>query len=149
MRNEENLWPLNKETKVLIVEHVTDNHTRRNHFWNYPGILNEFFQKYTENFTYLEYNPKNEQRTWDYLAKLLPMCDKVVMFGDYDRSCPGKGTRQFVEKLIDQGKPVIYCTSNPYAELMIPDNAKNVIFTGGIMHEQYEAVVNYLFGKQK
>ena len=149
MRNEENLWPLNKETKVLIVEHVTDNHTRRNHFWNYPGILNEFFQKYTENFTYLEYNPKKEERTWDYLAKLLPMCDKVVMFGDYDRSCPGKGTRQFVEKLIDQGKPVIYCTSNPYAELMIPDNAKNVIFTGGIMHEQYEAVVDYLFGRQK
>ena len=149
MRNEENLWPLNKETKVLIVEHVTDNHTRRNHFWNYPGILNEFFQKYTENFTYLEYNPKKEERTWDYLAKLLPMCDKVVMFGDYDRSCPGKGTRQFMEKLIDQGKPVIYCTSNPYAELMIPDNAKNVIFTGGIMHEQYEAVVDYLFGRQK
>ena len=147
MRNEENLWPLNKETKVLIVEHVTDNHTRRNHFWNYPGILNEFFQKYTENFTYLEYNPKKEERTWDYLQKLLPMCDKVVMFGDYDRSCPGKGTRQFVEKLIDQGKPVIYCTSNPYAELMIPDNAKNVIFTGGIMHEQYEAVVEFLFKK--
>ena len=83
----------------------------------------------------------------DFLQKLLPMCDKVLMFGDYDRSCPGKGTRYFVEKLIEQGKPVLYCTSNPYAELMIPDNAKNVIFTGGIMHEQYEAVVDFLFKK--
>ena len=62
-----------------------------------------------------------------------PVCNIDMIIGD------------FVEKLIDQGKPVIYATSNPYKELMIPDNARNVIFTGGIMHEQYEALINFLF----
>lgn len=147
LRKENDLWPLDKECRLLVVEHVTDNHLRRNHFWNYPGIINEFLQRYTENFTYVEYFSQKAERTWEYLEKLLPMCDKVLMLGDYDRSCPGKGTRDFVEKLIARGKPVIYVTSNPYAELMIPDNAKDVIFSGGIMHEQYEAVVDYLFRK--
>ena len=93
----------------------------------------------------MEFNPHKEERAWRYINELLPMADKVLMLGDYDRSCPGKATREFVEKLINQGKPVIYATSNPYKELMIPDNARNVIFTGGIMHEQYEALINFLF----
>jgi len=146
LRNEDQLWPLDKQCRLLVVEHVTDNHTRRNQFWNYPGILNEFLLKYTENYTYVEYQPAKESRTWEYLEKLIPMCDKILLLGDYDRSCPGKATRTFVEKVINRGKPVIYATSNPYRELMIPDNARNVIFTGGIMHEQYEALVDFLFG---
>ena len=147
MRNEDNLWPIDKNCKLLVIEHLTDNHTRRNQFWNYPGFINEFLQKYTENYTYVEFNPHKEDRAWKYINELLPMADKVLMLGDYDRSCPGKATRNFVEKLIEQGKPVIYATSNPYKELMIPDNARNVIFTGGIMHEQYEALVDFVFGK--
>ena len=149
MRNDDQLWPLDDKCRLLVVEHVTDNHKRRNQFWNYPGIINEFLQKYTENFTYVEYDPKNEARAWKYLDELIGMCDKILFLGDYDRSCPGKATRDFAEKLIGQGKPVIYATSNPYRELMIPDNARNVIFTGGIMHEQYEALIDMLFGKLK
>ena len=147
MRSKDALWPLDKECKLLVIEHLTDNHTRRNQFWNYPGVINEFLQKYTENYTYVEFNPHKEERAWKYIDELLPMADKVLMLGDYDRSCPGKATREFVEKLINRGKPVIYATSNPYKELMIPDNAQNVIFTGGIMREQYEALIDFLFGK--
>ena len=55
--------------------------------------------------------------------------------------------KDFVRKLKRYGKPIIMISSNPYQELLIPDEIGTVIVTYGLMREQLEAVTKVLYSE--
>ena len=55
-----------------------------------------------------------------------------------------KGLEETVAAL---GKPVVFVACNPYRELLIPDCMTTVVWNGALMHEQLEALAEYLYAR--
>ena len=147
LRMEKGILPLTPAQNLLVIDRVTDIQINRNDYWNRPSMFYDFLRKYTDNLTYIDYNGKNTDRALGLAEQFKESVDVILITTDYDRSDVENASFKLVRDLQKLGKPVIQLSSNPYHELMIPEESKNVVLTYGLMREQLESAAAWLFGK--
>lgn len=142
-RNQGNVLPLKPEEKVLVVE-------QKNNFYNTPkwhsGILYENCLKYSGNVTYMEVGFNWSEEEKESIKASLSSYDKIIITNYYDRaSLCNKDA--LIELLSDTDAKIVVITSNPYEEISVPHNAKNLIVTFGDTPNNAEALAGILYGK--
>ena len=142
-RNEDNMLPLQSDERVLIIE-------QRNNFYNTPkwhsGILYENCLNYSSNVTYLEVDFRWSEEDLATIKASLSSYDKIVITNYYDRSslC---NKDALIQLLAETDAKIVVITTNPYEEISIPHNAKNVIVIFGNTPNTAEALAGVLYGK--
>ena len=78
------------------------------------------------------------------IETIIGQIDKIVVTADFTRGekCSGK---DFVHSLKRYGKPIVMVSTNPYEELLIPDDIGTVIVSYGLMRESSIAISEYLY----
>ena len=148
LRDEDKLLPLRPEQNVLVIDRLTFAQTSRNDSWNYPGMLWDFMRRHSENIGYIDYTPQTADKIGETINQIINHVDIIVVTANFDRNDEGHNDKDFVRSLKKYGKPIIMISSNPYRELLIPDEIGSVIVTYGLMREQLEAAAQVLYLKK-
>ncbi len=143
-RDNEKLLPLRKEEKILVVDTVLFVQKMQNDSWNHPGMLWEFMLKQSPSVAYVDYTADTMEDCHRRIEAIIGQIDKIVVTADFTRGekCSGK---DFVRSLKKYGKPIIMVSTNPYEELLIPDDIGTVIVSYGLMRESSIAISEYLY----
>ena len=145
LRDEEKVLPLKPGQHVLVVDHITENVRMRNDIWNHPGLFWEFMRQKNRETSYVDYQDETLADALAVIREFLPCTDVIVMTAEYTRGVPFAERLRFFETVASLGKPVVFVACNPYRELLIPDCMKTVVWNGALMHEQLEALADYLY----
>lgn len=148
IRDEQQLLPLRPAQKVLLIDKTTIFQQKRNDSWNYPGMMWDFMRKHSENIMYIDYLDNTAEQVFQTTAEMSKYADIIVVTADYNRNNQFNADKQLVKKLAGLGKPLIMIGTNPYPELLIPNEAGTVIITYGLMREQLEAAAEFLYKSQ-
>ncbi len=143
-RDNDKLLPLRKDENILVVDTVIFNQRMQNDSWNHPGMLWEFMLKRSPNVAYVDYTDSTTDDCHKRIATIIDQIDKIVVTANFTRGekCSGKS---FVRSLKKYGKPIVMVSSNPYEELLIPDDIGTVIVSYGFMRDSSIAISEYLY----
>lgn len=144
-RDEDRLLPLPKDKNILVIDRVIFSQLSRNDSWNHPAMFWEFMLKQTPNVAYIDYLPKTREQARKAAAEMMDKIDYIVVTAHFDRNDHDHADKEFLTSLKSFGKPIVLVSSNPYEELLIPENIGTVIVTYGLMRESLEAVSEFLF----
>lgn len=144
-RDNEGLLPLNPQKRILLVDRVIFSQLSRNDSWNHPAMLWEFMLKRMPNVAYIDYQPKSHEKAQKAIAEMAGQVDCIVATAHFDRNEHGHSDKEFLAGLKKFGKPVVLVSTNPYEELLIPENIGTVVVAYGLMRESLEAVSEFLF----
>lgn len=144
-KNEEGLLPLDKNTKVLLVEQIFPTQERSNNMYSHPGLLWEEMCKCSENVASVEIpnTPTEEDRK--RILRRIEEADVIVTTNYYYHK-----TASAISDLVREMKtykPVIVVTNTPY-EFGSPKDFGTVITSfnpGG--RECLEAVAKIIYGE--
>jgi beta-N-acetylhexosaminidase len=146
LRDEANLLPVSKETKVLLIEQVNPLHALTNTLQCHPGLLWEKCLEFSENVGFVEttmhYTPEDRERV--NLRK--DQADLIIITNYYNRRV-GFGD-SFVEDVHKWGKPVIVVTNSPYPLTVRPEY-KTVIVNYSSAPAAYAEVAKKIFAGGK
>ena len=143
LRDDQDILPLKRDQKVLVVDRATLTQLYENNYWNYPGMFWEFMLKENRNVSYIDYQPETMDRALPLIDQIAPQVDVIVATSHFSRSAT-QDTKEFIVGLKKYGKPVVLVTNNPY-ELAVPKEMDTVICPFGLMHDTLEAVSRFLF----
>jgi beta-N-acetylhexosaminidase len=143
LRDEQNILPLSKETKVLLVEQIHPLHLSTNSQSCHPGILWENMFKYSENVgmveTRLDFPQEDKQRVFARIAE----SDVIIITNYYFRRFGSIGN-DFIKEVLAFGKPVVVITNTPYSFGVQPEH-KTVILTYGGSPESMAEIARKVF----
>lgn len=146
LRDKDKLLPLNPGRRILLVDRVIFSQISRNDTWNHPAMLWEFMLSKTPDVAYVDYQPKGHDKALEVISQMIDQVDCIVATAHFDRNEKGHSDKEFLRKLNALGKPVILISTNPYGELLVPDEIATVVVSYGLMRESLEAVCELLFG---
>lgn len=148
LRDEDNLLPLAKDTRALVIEQRYPRmYCPHDGSW-YSGILYDKLSRYSNELSYIE---TNSIATSDEEKTVLEHCDKfdlIIMSNWFYRSNI-KSNCGLVKKLIARGKTVLILANTPYENQCIPKIARNVIVQFGVTPLSIEAAADIIFGKKE
>ena len=142
LRDAAKILPLNRETKVLLVEQIHPLLRHTNTQSCHPGLLWEKLLEYSENVamveTSLEYTRNEQQRVIDRIEEA-----EVIVITNYYLRRYANGN-DFVRRLSQFGKPVIVISNTPYPQSVLPEY-KTVILNYGASPESFAEVARHIF----
>jgi len=144
-RDNDKLLPLSRDKSILIMDRVIFSQLSRNDSWNHPAMFWEFMLKQTSNVAYVDYQPKSREQAKKAATEMMEQIDYIVVTAHFDRNDHDHADKEFLKSLKKFDKPIILVSSNPYEELLIPEDIGTVIVTYGLMRESLEAVSEFLF----
>ncbi len=144
-RDNDKLLPLDPNKNILLIDRVIFSQLSRNDSWNHPAMFWEFMMQYSPNVSYIDYQPKSREKAKAAAAEIIDQIDCIVVTAHFDRNDHDHADKKFISELKRLGKPVIMISSNPYEELLIPEDIGSVIVSYGLMRENFEAVSKLLF----
>jgi len=145
IRDEQNLLPLSRVKKVLVIEQRCPLHYRTESQKCHPGIFWENFFPYTNDVGQVEVEMKPTDYDMSRIMKRLDEADVIVTTNYFDRRSHGRST--FVDEIIKAtAKPVIVVTNSPYP-FTVSDGYKTVICTYGVAPESLTAAVKTIYGE--
>ena len=144
-RNKENLLPLDKKKKTLIIEQKVKNYNSLS--WH-SGILYEDCLKLGADVDYLEtayhYDKEDEER----VKQALKEYDTVVITNYYLRTL--LSNKAYLETVLKDYKgQVIIVTNTPYEPLSIPKDSGHVVINFATSPENVQATASVLYGVQE
>lgn len=145
LRNEENLLPLSKDKKVLLVEQIFPTHERSNNVYCHPGLLWEEMCKYSDEVYSVEIPNTPTEADRERILRRIKEADVIVTTNYYYHKT-AKAISELVRELKEE-KPVIVVTNTPYA-FGAPKDFGTVITSfnpGG--RECLEAVAEVIYGE--
>ena len=144
-KNKENLLPLDKNKKTLIIEQKVKNYNSLS--WH-SGILYEDCLKLGANVDYSETAYHYDQEDEGRVKQALKEYDTIVITNYYLRTL--LSNKAFLEKVLKgyKGKVVIV-TNTPYELLSIPEGAEHVVINFATSPENVRATAAVLYGVQK
>lgn len=146
LRNEQNILPLNLNTKVLLVEQVHSTHTTFNNFHCHPSIFWEKMLEVAPNVYSVEItdvNEKNHQRVMRRVTEA-----KVIVITNYVARRSSKDISPFIRELMQTGKPVVVVTNSPF-EFGSPQDLPTVVNVFSANPESLRVAAEIIFGKRK
>ena len=143
-RDSDNLLPLDKDQKILVIDRITQNQLLHNDSWNYPGMLWDFMLRESKNVSYVDYTPDTMDRAGNLAEQLIPSIDIIVVTAHFNRG-EENNSKDFIRGLKRFEKPIVLVSSNPYEELVIPKEIGTVVVCYGLMRQNLEAVSEFLF----
>ncbi len=145
LRDEENLLPLKKDTRVLLIEQINPMHLNTNSQHCHPSIFWEKMLEQSGNvgsietdLTFTENDKKRIQDRYD-------QADVIVITNYYGRR--HLDGNSFVKEVVSWGKPTIVVTNSPYPFTVLPEY-KTVICSYGCSTECLESVAMTIYGNK-
>ena len=146
MRDKTKLLPVQKNTKVLLIEQIFPTHAFANNMYSHPGLLWEQMCRHSDNVAAVEipYVPTDEDLK--RVLKRLPEAQVVVATNYYYQKA-ASSISTFVRAVKQVIPNVIIVTNTPY-EFGAPADFQTVIacFNPGAK-EHLQAVADVIFGK--
>ena len=146
LRNRNGLLPLDKETKVLLLNDV---HTTQRWVNNYECHAATFWNKMLEqapNVYCVEYTQLDEENR-DRIERRIPEADVIVATNwSPVRGCGGR--TEYLRTLERFGKPMVVVTDSPY-ENVSPSDFPTVVFNFSANPASLEAAAKIIFGNLK
>jgi beta-N-acetylhexosaminidase len=143
VRDRNNLLPLSKDEKILVIEQITA--TPNDSYWH-PGMLYEYSAKYNKNVSYLEVGFTFDESDKERIRKRSKDFDTIVVTNYFTRG--NLSNNEMVKELaLDKSKKVILVTNTPYEELSIPAEADTVVVTFATSPDNMEVTAGTLFGE--
>jgi len=143
LKDEANLLPLKKDTKVLLLEQVHPMHLWTNSMRLHPSIFWMKMLEQSDNVAQVECEMTFTEDDRERIKKRLHEADVIVMTNYHDRRHVSDKT--FVNEMIDTGKPVIVVTNNPFP-LTVRDEYKTVICTYGCDQRTLGQAAKIIYG---
>lgn len=144
LRDDQNLLPVSKLTKALLIEQVNPLHAMTNTLQCHPSLLWEKCLEYSENLAVVEttihYNEEDRRR----VSLRKDQADLYIVTNYFNRRVGAGGGNEFVEKIHTWGKPVIVITNSPYSLTVRPEY-KTVIINYSSAPEAYAEVARKIF----
>lgn len=144
LRDENNILPLSKSARVLLIEQRNPLHIRTDSQKCHPGIFWEILMKYSENVAMVETEMAYTDNDKERVRRRLDEADILIVTKYFDRRTK-TGNNEFVEELHKTGKPVIVVTNSHYPFTVSPEY-KTVILTYGVAPESLEAAAKKIYG---
>ncbi|MBI9020271.1 MAG: hypothetical protein JEZ10_03320 [Verrucomicrobia bacterium] len=145
IRDEQNILPLSRAKKVLVIEQRCPLHYRTDTTKCHPGIFWENFFPYSETVGQVEVEMVPTEYDMKRVLKRLNDVDVIVTTNYFDRRAHSKGA--FVDEIMAAtDKPVIVVTNSPYPFTVSPEY-KTVICTYGVAPESLTAAVKTIYGE--
>lgn len=142
LRNEENVLPLDKSKKILLIEQVHPVHRNTNDYYVHPSLLWEKCQKYMPNIQSVECSMQINEQDQERINHQIDDADIIVCTNYYLRR--SANTHNFPKKLLKWNKPVVVITNTPYEWALLPEY-KNVIMEYCSSAETMEEIARLLF----
>ncbi len=144
LRDENNLLPVSKDMKVLLVEQVNPLHAMINDMRCHPGLLWEKCLEHSENVGIVETSIHYDEEDRRRVELRKDQADLFIVTNYFNRRVGVGGGNAFVEKIHTWGKPVIVVTNSPY-ELTVRPQYKTVIVTYSSAPEAYAEIARIIF----
>jgi beta-N-acetylhexosaminidase len=143
LKDEQDLLPLSKDTKVLLIEQINPMHLNVNSQYCHPSIFWEKMLEQSENVgsieTDLTFTDNDRRRIKDRYDQ----ADVIVITNYYGRRHLDGNT--FVKEIVSWGKPTIVVTNSPYGFTVLPEY-KTVVCTYGCSTELLTQAAKVIFG---
>ena len=142
LRDEENLLPIAKDKKVLLVEQVPPLHILTNDRKCHPGLLWEKCLEYSDKVGMVECEMAFTEDDQERVMRRLDEADIIITTNYYYRR--GACGDEFISKLAEAGKPLIVVTDSPYPRTVRPEYG-TVVLSYGVSPECIDVVAKCLF----
>ncbi len=141
VKNEADVLPLKKDSKVLIIEQTAAN---TNTLEEHNGIFFESCMQYTNDITYLEVGSTYDDGDIEQIRNAVTGYDTILVtnFFNYRR---GQNTWLIEELCALKDKNIILIANTPY-KISIPKNSETIVITYGYSRESMEAAAGTIFG---
>ena len=143
LKQEENVFPLDKQSKTLIIEQITQS---PNHYRWHPGMLYRFSMELGADVDYLETFFTYDESDRRNIEQEAEAYDTIIITNYFTR---GKlSNTEYLSNLMKKypHKKIVLVTNTPYPRT-IPENAKNVFITFATSPENVKATAKALFGE--
>ncbi len=151
LRDDVNLLPLKRETKVLLVEQIHHFHSFINTMYAHPGMLWEELRKRSDNVAVVLINEKfSETDKVAVLERLREMDYDVIVTTSYYNYRSHATMTGMLAEMQQYQKPIVIVSNSPYEAFGIPAG-----FPTGIVcfapngRENLSAVADILYGNTK
>jgi beta-N-acetylhexosaminidase len=144
-RDDEKLLPLDPAKNILLIDKVIFSQISRNDSWNHPGMMWKFMLRHSPNISYVDYQTGNQEKAKAAAEKIIDQIDCIVVTAHFNRGEHVNEDKKFISELKKYGKPIVMVSSNPYEELLIPEDIGTVVVSYSLMRESLEAVSEFLF----
>lgn len=145
VRDRDNIFPLKKNERVLVIEQKVNE--LNNYSWH-PGILFEQCMKYSRNVDYQETAFIYDEDDKKGIERLADKYDVLVITAYFQTM--KLSNREWLEKFLEECKTkVVLVANNPFEELCIPKNARNVVLTFATSPENIKVTAATLYGMCK
>ncbi len=145
LKDEANLLPLKKDTKVLLLEQVHPMHRWTNSMWLHPSIFWKKMLEQSDNVAQVECEMTFTENDRERIKKRLHEADVIVMTNYHDRRHVSDKT--FVNEMMETGKPVIVVTNNPFPLTVRPEY-QTVICTYGCDQRTLGQAAKIIYGNK-
>jgi beta-N-acetylhexosaminidase len=142
VRDNNNILPLSKDKKVLLIEQRNPLHERTNSQKCHPGILWENMLKFSDNVGMVEVELAPTEYDLERITRRIDEAEIIITTNYFDRRKPGEDA--FVKELHKHGKPVIVITNSPYPFTVSPEY-QTVIVTYGSAPESMAAAARAVY----
>jgi beta-N-acetylhexosaminidase len=145
LRDRDNLLPLPKDQKVLLIEQVFPTQQFANNFYSHPGLLWESMCKHSEQVGSVEIGYVPSEHDLARIERRIEEADLIVMTNYYYHKAASSIT-EHVRALLKRGKKIVVVANSPYS-FASPEDFGTVLLCyqpGGPEH--LDAVANLMFG---
>lgn len=145
LRDENNLVPISKDTKVLLIEQVFSTQEKSSNFYSHPGLLWKQMSKYSDNVLSVEIPQIPSEEDKQRVLARVEEADVIVATNYYYHKI-ARSITEFVSEVIGD-KPTVIVTNSPY-DFGAPEEFGSVIvnFHPG-SPECMDATAKILFGE--
>lgn len=132
LKDEQKLLPLDKKTKVLLVEQINPMHLNTNSMHCHPSIFWEKMLEQSENVGSIETDLTFTENDKERIKARYEQADVIVITNYYGRR--HLDGNNFVKEIVSWGKPTIVVTNSPFPFTVAPEY-KTVVCTHGCSTE--------------
>lgn len=149
LRNEEDILPLSKDKKVMLIEQIHHFHSFINNMYSHPGMLWEEMLKHSENVSVVaieeKYTEDDKKRVMDRLEN--DEYDVIVTTSYYNYRSHAIMI-PFLEELKRFNKPIIVVSNTPFENFGVPKDFPTALVSfcpSG--RENIQAIADTIYGK--
>lgn len=150
LRDNQNVLPLKKDKKILLVEQIFPSQAAQNNMYSHPGLLWEEMLQHAPNVGQIEIeNIPGDLDRARIRRRLMADDFDIIVTTNYYYHKAAAAIGDIVRELIQTGKPVIVVTNTPYEFGAEPEFPSVVVCYQPGGREHMKAVADMLFGDLK
>ncbi len=143
IRDKQNILPINRDKKILLIEQVNPLHQHINTQYCHPSILWKKMLGYSKNVGCIETLMAFREDDKERVKKRYKQAEIIIITNYYSRR--HLNGNEFVKEIVNWGKPTIVISNSPFPFTVLPEY-KTVIVTHGASTESMQEVAKKIFG---